>query len=606
MAGLWLTPAQLAVVCAALSGAGVWLLYRLRGRGRGRSLLATGAVALLLSAAAAAHGAGAAGQRTGGPLADAVAAKRTAVAMVEIAGLPRFLANPGAGRGEVSASGNVPGPAASSDREPPAPDRWAVPVWSSELTAGGILIRTRARLLLTGGDGLGAAVPGNVFRVAGTLRPADPGREEAGVLAASSLTAAPGAGPGLQEAAKDLRSGFAAAAAFLAPDARGLLPGMVTGDTSHLDSGLESAMQVVGMTHLTAVSGANCSLVLGALLFASRWLRLPRVPAAVAALAGLALFVVLVGPDASVLRAALMGAVAVAALAGGRTGRGLSFLNLAVMGLLLADPALASSFGFLLSVLATLGIIVLGRRIMEATPRWIPRWAAALIAVPLSAQLLCGPVMVLLQPQFAIYSLAANVAAAPLVAPVTLLGTAAVPLIALAPWPAALLIGAAGLFCAGVAAVARGAAGLPGASLPWPEGPAGMATMLLLSALTCGVVAVLLRPEAAAGLALRAHRRTELLLEMLEHVRSPRKVPRGLDAGHGHGRLEGPTALSGRNPRWPLRKSVQPDRRRRTLLPGGRPPRPPSSWSAAPRITLPHAPRTASGPRSGPRTRRWR
>ncbi|MHA7292199.1 ComEC/Rec2 family competence protein, partial [Arthrobacter sp. MDT3-24] len=58
------------------------------------------------------------------------------------------------------------------------------------------------------------------------------------------------------------------------------------------------------------MSGANCSLVLGALLIAARSLRLPRLPrlpAAGLALTGLAMFVVLVGPDASVLRAALMG-----------------------------------------------------------------------------------------------------------------------------------------------------------------------------------------------------------------------------------------------------------------------------------------------------------
>jgi len=99
------------------------------------------------------------------------------------------------------------------------------------------------------------------------------------------------------------------------------------------------------------MSGANCSLILGALLLAARSVRLPRAPAAAAALTGLGLFVLMVGPDASVLRAALMGAIGLASLSGGRTGRGLSFLCLAAIGLLLADPALGTSFSFLLSVL---------------------------------------------------------------------------------------------------------------------------------------------------------------------------------------------------------------------------------------------------------------
>jgi competence protein ComEC len=151
------------------------------------------------------------------------------------------------------------------------------------------------------------------------------------------------------------------------------------------------------------------------------------------------MFVLMVGPDASVLRASLMGGIALASLTGGRAGRGLSFLCLAVIALLLSDPALGTSFGFLLSVLATLGIVVLGRRIMDWIPPAVPRRAAAGIAVPLSAQLLCGPVIVMLQPQFATYSLLANMLEAPLVAPVTILGTAAVPLVPLLPWLATAL-----------------------------------------------------------------------------------------------------------------------------------------------------------------------
>jgi competence protein ComEC len=352
-------------------------------------------------------------------------------------------------------------------------------------------------------------------------------------------------------------------------------------------------MKSVGMTHLTAVSGANCSLVLGALLLACRRFRLPRVPAAGLAVAGLGLFVLLVGPDASVLRAAVMGAVAVFSLAGGRTGRGLSFLCLAVTGLLLADPGLGSSFGFLLSVLATLGIIILGRRIMAWIPALIPRWAAAAVAVPLSAQLLCGPVTVVLQPQFSTYSLLANVVASPLVAPVTLLGTAAVPLVVLAPWAGTALVAVAGTFSAGVAATARWTAQLPGAALPWPEGVPGLLTMLLLSVLTFGAVGAVARPRRLLRVVFAAHARTIALIELLERfellercaawalrylyrgptARPPgglrRRCSAGLDRAAGHGRLGYSTKISGRKPRWPLHRSVHPVPRRRTAPPGG-------------------------------------
>ncbi|UEL26933.1 ComEC/Rec2 family competence protein [Pseudarthrobacter sp. L1SW] len=607
IAGLWLTPLPLGILCCAAvvlgllllsraaraslagfrrrrpgetvagearpagrraAGAGVW---GRRAAGAGgtpvqRSFLATSAAALFLAAAAASHSAVAATQRSEGPLAEAIAAGKSVVAVVEVAGTPRALSAPGQA-----------GP----------PERWSVPVWTQEISTGGAILRTRAQVVVMGGQAWANLVPGQLVRTAGKFRPPDPGRNEAGILTASSAPGRPNAPPLLQGSAKILRERFVAAASFLAPDPAGLLPGMVTGDTSKLDEGLDNAMRSVGMTHLTAVSGANCSLVLGALLLACRSLRLPRVPAAVLAGAGLGLFVVLVGPDASVLRAALMGAVGVISLAGGRSGRGLSFLCLAVIGLLLIDPGLGSSFGFLLSVLATLGIIVLGRRVIDWTPAVIPRWVAAAAAVPLSAQLMCGPVLVMLQPQFSTYSLLANVIASPLVAPVTLLGTAAVPLVIPAPWAATALIAVAGTFSAGVAATARFTAQLPGASLPWPEGIAGLSTMLLLSVLTFGTVWVACRPRRLGHLILALHRQTVALIEVLETRQAGtlrrigcRSVPEpgrprvplseaSLERTAGRGRLEYSTRLSGRNPRWPLRRSEQPVPRQRIQPPGG-------------------------------------
>ena len=583
MAGMWLTPGMLAAMCGVLVVLAGFLLA-LAGRARKRqdrrrSFLMTTAVALMLAAAAAAHSAVSSSQRHDGPLAEAVDAGRSVVAVLEITGSPRPLTLPG---------------------QAGMPERWSVPARTEEVTATGQVIRTRADLVVMGGEGWNNVVPGQMVRTAGKLRSPDAGKEEAAILAASMAPGAAGnhaegaarpdasadatagaessagAAPPWQVVARELRGRYVAAATFLAADPRGLLPGMVTGDTSALDEALNGAMKTVGMTHLTAVSGANCSLVLGALLVAARSLRLPRFPAAGVALLGLGMFVVLVGPDASVLRAALMGSIAIASLAGGRTGRGLSFLCLAVMGLLLIDPGLAGSFGFLLSVLATLGIIVLGPRLMEWTPAVIPRWAAAAWAVPLSAQLLCGPVIVLLQPQFSTYSLLANVVAAPLVAPVTLLGTAAVPLVLWLPWLATALIAVAGTFSAGVAGIARTAAGLPGAALPWPEGPFGLLTMVLLSMLTLAAVWAVVRPYRLLRLVLALHAATVSLLDSVERrARAARwwsarhRAFRGLEPRAQRGRLRPCPKISGRNPPWPLPKPLEPGHRHRTSPPGG-------------------------------------
>ncbi|MET3950260.1 ComEC/Rec2 family competence protein [Arthrobacter sp. UYEF36] len=559
-AGHQLQPPALAALCLAfVVGSGVLLLRasstagaRWPGAPARRSFHATMAAALLLAAAAGGHGAADSSRRHEGAVAAAAAANAAVAVEVEIAGAPRQLRAPGR-------SGLA--------------DRWAVPVTLIGMTYDSHRVHAHAKLLVLGGAGWEHAAPGQRIRTTGKLQRAGPGQREAAVLSASSAPLTLAAAGTWQRGPGELRDRFTAAAGHFDGDARGLLPGMVTGDTSSLDAELDAAMKSVGMTHLTAVSGANCSLILGALLLAARTLRFNRAFAAVLCLAGLGLFVLMVGPDSSVLRAAVMGAIGLLALAGGRPGRGLSFLCLAVIALVLAEPGLSTSFGFLLSVLATLGIVVAGRPIMAWFPPAVPRWLAAGVAVPLSAQAFCGPAIVLLQPQFSTYALAANMAAAVLVAPVTLLGTAAVPLVPLAPALAAAPLGIAAAFAAGVAAIARFFAGLPGAVLPWPEGAFGAATMTLFS--TCALAAwwLAFHPARTVALTRAAHARTVSLLRRIPRRGDGLGAPAGgarpgLVHRPGRGRLRVCKQSSGRKPQWLLPRPHAPGPPRRTLPPG--------------------------------------
>lgn len=558
IAGMWLQPAGLVILCIVLLLItallfGLVLRRRSSGRFDTRSFLMTIAAALLLAVIAAAHSAVASSQRYEGPVAQAIASRSAVVAEVEITGPPRELR---------MAGHSQPG------------GRWAAPAGVKSMIVGGQVLTAKAELLILGGADWGGVVPGQRIRTTGNLNPPAGGQTEAGSLSASSPPVVLASALPWQQGPGELRGKYMAAADWLEGDARGLLPGMVTGDTSALNQELNAAMKTVGMTHLTAVSGANCSIVLGALLLAARCLRLPRVAAAGIALVGLWLFVLMVGPDASVLRAALMGAIALASLAGGRTGRGLSFLCLAVIGLLLLDPGLGMSFGFLLSVLATLGIIVLGRQIIDWIPAIVPRWAAAGLAVPLSAQLLCSPAIVILQPQFSTYSLLANIVAAPLVAPVTILGTAAVPLVPAVPWMATLLIACAGVFANGVAAIARFTAALPGAALPWPEGAFGVATMVMFSSVNVLALWLAVRPLRTVGLAMAGHVWLSALLEGFHNCRNTPMAAvstpfSGLVQQRRRGTLIVRNPHSGRNQEWPLPRPNEPGLRRRTPSAGG-------------------------------------
>ena len=209
----------------------------------------------------------------------------------------------------------------------------------------------------------------------------------------------------------------------------------------------------------------------------------------------------------------------------GRPGRNLGFLCLAVAVLLVSEPSLAGSPGFLLSVLATLGIILLARPLMARAPAWLPRPGAAALAVPLSAQLFCAPVIVGLQPQFTVFSLLANVVMAPFVAPVTVLGSLAVPVLAVHEGAAAVLLGAAAVCVGAIAGTARFLAGLPGAVLPWPEGAWGMMTMALCSAGNLTLLWLLLHPARCVRFAFMCHGFVEARIEGVEAWLEARRWP---------------------------------------------------------------------------------
>ncbi|MGB3828079.1 MAG: ComEC/Rec2 family competence protein, partial [Ornithinimicrobium sp.] len=120
--------------------------------------------------------------------------------------------------------------------------------------------------------------------------------------------------PRLLLAADFTRQRLRAAMGPLPADARGLIPGLVIGDTSLTPPELTEAMLDTGMSHLSAVSGSNVAIVLGAVVVLCRALgvrRRWRAPLAALALAG---FVVLCRPEPSVLRAGVMGLIGLAGL----------------------------------------------------------------------------------------------------------------------------------------------------------------------------------------------------------------------------------------------------------------------------------------------------
>ena len=288
-----------------------------------------------------------------------------------------------------------------------------------------------------------------------------------------------------------LRSGLAGAAATLEGDGAALVPGLAIGDTSAVGDELDAAMKASSLSHLTAVSGANCAIVTAAAFAMAALCRLRRTWRVVVALTALVGFVVLVTPQPSVVRASAMAIVVLIAIAVGRPGGGVAALGIAVIVLIASDPWLARDYGFALSAAATAGLLLLAAPLAGRLSRVMPRPLAAVLAVPLAAQLACQPVLILLDPAVALYGVPANLLAAPAAPVGTVVGLVGCLVLPLLPSVGIAVLQVAWLPASWIALVAHGAAGLPGGRLPWlPDAlgavllsaATGLALWLLLSA----------------------------------------------------------------------------------------------------------------------------
>lgn len=348
-------------------------------------------------------------------------------------------------------------------------------------------------LVLASGPLWRSLLPSTRVRLGGTLEAPRPGDTVAALIrvrGSPEITARPSL---IQRNAGVLRSGLRSAAAGLPADEAGLLPGLVDGDTSGLPVDLGADFKITGLTHLVAVSGSNVAAVLAAALLLTRVLprrlRFGGRGDAIIASALLIGFVVLARPSPSVLRAAVMGLLAMAALLTGRTRPALPALSATVLLLILADPGLAMSPGFALSTLASGTLLVLapGWR-ASLIGRGVRPGVAEAIAVPLAAQVVCGPVIAVFAGQVSVVAVLANLLAAPAVPFATVAGVTAAVLAPVSQPLARLAAEVAAVPCWWLVQVARSGASLPAASLPWPTGSFGGLLLLVASVALLGCV----------------------------------------------------------------------------------------------------------------------
>jgi competence protein ComEC len=351
---------------------------------------------------------------------------------------------------------------------------------------------------------VGAHVDGLVFgaRAAFTARvDRQPADEQAAyrLRATGEIDAAPPTG--VLGSAAALRAGFAESAARLGGDCGALVPGLAIGDTSAVGAELDADMKVASLTHLTAVSGANCAIITALVFALAAGCGAPRPIRVLAALAALGGFVALVTPESSVVRAAAMAVVVLVATARGRPGGGVAALSLAVIALVVVNPWYSHDYGFALSVCATAGLLLLAGPLGARLARVMPRPIATALAVPLAAQLACQPVLLLLDPAIASYGVVANLLAAPAAPVATMVGLSGCLVLPLLPSVGFAALQVAAVPAEWIALVAHGVARLPVARIPWLADVGGA---LLLAAGTAAAVWLLLARRRPRGFAAAA------------------------------------------------------------------------------------------------------
>lgn len=336
----------------------------------------------------------------------------------------------------------------------------------------------------------------------------------------------------------------------LGTESAALVLGTAYGDDSLMSSTSREEYKLSGLSHITAVSGANIAIVfLGAYRlvlairpyrFASAYLLLrswmqrlrgrtrgssaahsyrlayPRRPAhpqqptspnahalpplvhrlstlaiphRVMVLCGVAAvlaYAMLLESEGSVIRSLAMGLLGAYAMLRGSGRQSLAALQTTVLICLLAAPHLAVDMGFALSVTATSALILLGPPLIRLLMRLMPVFCAEMLAAPIVASLWCTPLILAMSGKVPLYSVPANLVAAPL-APLSMLaGLVALGFMLLGlPALADLCLRAGGLAAQGIEWAAHTAAHAPGN--PWEPGssvPAVVCSALCVLALS--------------------------------------------------------------------------------------------------------------------------
>lgn len=315
------------------------------------------------------------------------------------------------------------------------------------------------------------ATAGDTIEIEADMRSPGSGSLTSAVIFTRGPPESLGETPWWQRWADSLHDNLHQATGGLTRDEAGLVAGLAVGDPSSMTSELVADFRTTGLAHLVVTSGFHTNLVLGAAILIAMACRAGPKTQFVVALGTLIAFVILVGPQPSVLRAAALAAVVFLAFALGRRSSGLTALAIAVTLLLLTAPYLAAELGFALSVSACVGLIVFAFRwSRKLEHRGWPRSVAVGVTIPIAAQAAVTPLLVAIEGEISLIAIPVNILSTFVAAPAVMLSVLTIAVAAI--WlPAGELVAElASLPVRWLIVLAEKGALIPGGTIPWPQG----------------------------------------------------------------------------------------------------------------------------------------
>ncbi len=200
---------------------------------------------------------------------------------------------------------------------------------------------------------------------------------------------------------------------YVSSPASSLASGMLLGD-KEMSKELTQTFRVAGLSHIVVLSGFNIAILIAALLTCLRLL--PVTLKVIASATAVTLFVLMVGAEASIVRAALMASIALLALLVGRGYVAHQALLISFVCIIMYSPqSLLYDVSLHLSFLATVGIVYLQNVFKDIKERLQGGGVGEIITTTLSAYIMTLPYVMYVFGTASLYGIIANLLVLPFV-----------------------------------------------------------------------------------------------------------------------------------------------------------------------------------------------